>query len=688
MAVMLLRARSRTGHVLCSAKGGILTLSAYVGQARPFASTSQSGSGSADDVVHSLPLNLRVRNMLHTASQLFSPGAPLASPTWQARTESAAERLAEAARHRNAKRPLRIGIVGDVLTGTHTLIDLTLDDPMAEYARATKADADAALKGLQARRRKDNGQEQKGTAIRIRYGDEVFDGQGLVTLPAAWLRDNNIEFLELLQPADDALSHDKLYECDALFFVTDEVTLAAHSRFGADLRTGNVLRLLRYFAQKPGTRVLINHSGTQLMDPVSLEKGVKDAISDEAFAALSSQQVRSSGPVVIHASLELVRRANDALRQALAEAGPTTLSASAWDHFTTLFSSSGFADVRSAIARKDTNGETEPESAEADALRTATFVLRRALDQALFCIQADLEHAQHAQGAAEVLRRDVESERTKLFNSIFEPPDNQRLDQAAFHQRTGDRSRSVDAASKDAWGVVESTFSARLPWWKVLWKVDDVRAETEAAIERGFAKDLEQRLMVQTGRLVSVAERLQRRVRGLFHELDDAQARKATGEGQGQDGAMTRNPFTSPLLLNELRKYPLDAIEAKLQEDLLTQPITKRRAQLLTPGGPMGMLCRRAQRSTLATVGLTGSTGLFSLTGGLAGSPFGAEFPATLQLIAMQPSTAAASFAFVSVASLWVMQSRWTRAKRRFWRDWERITDGLDDDLQVRAQGE
>lgn len=527
----------------------------------------------------------------------------------------------------------------------------------------------------------------------IRYADYVEQTDEHSHIAHSFLREHNVEFLQLTGPLDHDYSRaaNDLYACDAIFFVTDDATLAAHARYEQRLEVDPTLRLVRQFANKPRTQVVVNHTGSQLTGAATLESGLASAIGEEALSALKLNKA-SSSPIV-HASFTLAKRANEALRQALRDAGPMAPPASAWDHFSTLYESSSFGEVRRSLlaAAEQPTSPSEPNAtAVVDiALLTSSFVLRRALEQALFLIWQDVEHAQQARGAAEVLSADTIAERERLHAAILASDanegDNVSVSSANLHKRAGDRSHTVDGASKDAWSLVERMFSSRLPWWKVLWKSDDVRAETENAVEGAFGKDLEQRLMLETGKLLGVAMRLQQRTRSLFRDLDDRHApAPSTTAGNAQE-TESRNPFASPLLLNELRKYSLNGVDAQLRADLLTRPILQRREQLLVRGGPVDVLCQRAQQAVLSSVGITGTAAFLSTTCGVAGSSVGSGLglPATLSIVALEPSTAGASFALATVFSAWLLQSRWTKAKRRFWRDWERIADGLDDDLKV-----
>lgn len=49
----------------------------------------------------------------------------------------------------------------------------------------------------------------------------------------------------------------------------------------------------------------------------------------------------------------------------------------------------------------------------------------------------------------------------------------------------------------------------------------------------------------------------------------------------------------------------------------------------------------------------------------------------------LETETAIGTGMFMSVFGVWWMVGRWEKAKRRWWRDWDRIGEGLERDLQV-----
>lgn len=522
--------------------------------------------------------------------------------------------------------------------------------------------------------------------------------EDVFSIPHSWLRTSNIEFVEILDPSTTSTTLDELYASDMILFVTDDLTLVTHHRRPHELALDSTLQLLRYFANKPGTCVLVNHTTTTMFESKEYDRGLENAIGAQAFSKIN-QNLRSHNTLshllpsnpVLHASFDLAVRANDALRQAvtLPDESRTSLigeKATAWANFSSLYSASGLGSVKAATEnvpiRAAFTMTNDGGNSEGATLQTTNYLIRQALDQALYGISAELDEVRQAQGAAQVLRDEVEAYEIKTKYHIFSLGREDAL--SPMHERAGDRSASVDAAAKDFRGYVEAAFAKRLPWWRILWKVDDVRAETEAAVDRSFAKDVERQMTFETGKMLNITERLEQRTSSVFKVLSpNSPTSYRPLDSLERDQGTFRSAFQSPILLNELRRHSRENVESKLKPDLLTRPIEERRNQLLNIGGPVDALCVKAQRGVLTTLSIIGTSGIASIVGALADGPFGAGLPSICSSIAMDSSSAIGLFALSTTFSIWLLQSRWTRAKKRFWRDWERIADGLDADLRV-----
>lgn len=124
---------------------------------------------------------------------------------------------------------------------------------------------------------------------------------------------------------------------------------------------------------------------------------------------------------------------------------------------------------------------------------------------------------------------------------------------------------------------------------------------------------------------------------------------------------------------------------------LLSSPIAQRRSQLLSPGGPLDALVRGGQKAVFQSW-LIGGTGVGISLLGLgtgAGLRLGLleHLPGfSLSSIAMEPSTSLALALFSVLLAAWRMQGRWAKEKKRFWKRWESIANGLEEDVQVQLR--
>lgn len=338
---------------------------------------------------------------------------------------------------------------------------------------------------------------------------------------------------------------DTLYACDALFFVSDTYALDERVRATPALRASTYLqpslRLLAHFADKPGTRLLVNRTAiagaedapdlSHVVDGLSSAESAEDgaldvaqaveaAVGHAAFSKLQRQAIATASPAlaaiasatdsapagIVPISAHAATRANEALRQALGPAPgpasePAAPAARLWDQFRTLYTASNLAGVRGLVRAPPLSKSGPPLSPSqrgaALALQTAGFVLRHAVDEATEAALAAQAELRRAEGQAAVLASDVDAILSSLSQRIL-PSDGVDSSEAvhaasgaATRRRAGDRSKEKRGVLADSQGEVERTLSARLQWWKLPVKVDDVRAETEAAVERSFASKLE-----------------------------------------------------------------------------------------------------------------------------------------------------------------------------------------------------
>lgn len=137
--------------------------------------------------------------------------------------------------------------------------------------------------------------------------------------------------------------------------------------------------------------------------------------------------------------------------------------------------------------------------------------------------------------------------------------------------------------------------------------------------------------------------------------------------------------FHSSVLENELSQLQTTPAYS-ITSHALTSPIHTRRAQLLYP---TNTLHSSAQRITIG-MGTSVLAGFSYAWAGWAeklGVLAGALAPG------LELETAVGTGMFISTFGVWWMVGRWEKAKKRWWRDWDRIGEGLERDLQVCING-
>ncbi|RDX47937.1 hypothetical protein OH76DRAFT_1405492 [Lentinus brumalis] len=266
-----------------------------------------------------------------------------------------------------------------------------------------------------------------------------------------------------------------------------------------------------------------------------------------------------------------------------------------------------------------------------DALATSRAVLRK----------AELE-ADAVLTATSALRSQMEEAKAKVHLEVF-----------GVEGKDGDEiAKAVAQAKKSVQPTMDS-----LQWYKLFWRVDDVREVIIAAVDRAWCRDLERKLVFHAGRLAALQTSFTEAANSLCRSFPPASA------------------YHSPVLHNSLARiasapsYPITAT-------VLTGPLHTRQSQLRFP---TERLHASAQR---AVVGMSGSVlGGF----GVAWAGWATE----LQLfgglidIGMSPETAlGVGMLGAAVGVRWAV-GRWEKAKRRWWKNWDRIGEGLERDLKA-----
>ncbi|KAG1870352.1 hypothetical protein C8R48DRAFT_80680 [Suillus tomentosus] len=206
---------------------------------------------------------------------------------------------------------------------------------------------------------------------------------------------------------------------------------------------------------------------------------------------------------------------------------------------------------------------------------------------------------------------------------------------------------------KEMKAVLES-----LTWLKMVWRVDEIDSLVSSALDRYWCRELENQLILQTGRLASTQASL---TSSTFSQL----AKLASPSPSPA--------FHSPILDNHLRQLTHSPTYA-LTPNTLTRPIQARRSQLTQH--TTTRLHRDAQNTVLGAFG-----GMFGGVGVAWWLAFGES---ALSIgTGSEAGTALGAGALAAVASIRWAVGKWERAKRKWIEDADRVGEGLKRDLKA-----
>ncbi|KAG2121347.1 hypothetical protein BD769DRAFT_1008458 [Suillus cothurnatus] len=207
--------------------------------------------------------------------------------------------------------------------------------------------------------------------------------------------------------------------------------------------------------------------------------------------------------------------------------------------------------------------------------------------------------------------------------------------------------------SKEMKALLES-----LTWLKMIWRVDEMDSLVSSALDKRWCRELENQLILQTGRLASTQASLTSFTFSQLAKLASSSSSPA---------------FQSPILDNHLRQLTHSPTYA-LTPDALTRPIQARRSQLTKH--TTTRLHRDAQNAVLGAFG-----GMF----GGAGVGWWLAFGESALNVGAgsEAGTALGAGALVAIASIRWAVGKWERAKRKWVEDADRVGEGLKRDLKM-----
>ncbi|KAF9227352.1 hypothetical protein BS17DRAFT_775358 [Gyrodon lividus] len=269
---------------------------------------------------------------------------------------------------------------------------------------------------------------------------------------------------------------------------------------------------------------------------------------------------------------------------------------------------------------------------------TALSQVHTALTASFRSVEGVEKEVNFVAGRLHNLRSEVKQIQVKAITEIF------------GEQGQADKvGKALSQGAKDMSAILDS-----FTFWKMVWRVDEIGALISAATQGLWCKELENQLILQTGRLEPTQRKLST---SAFNLLSSSQTYS----------------LRSPVLENRLHQLARSPAYT-LAPSTLTQPIHDRRNQLI-----QYTTTRLHQEAQSAVVGAFGGV----LTGAGLGwwLAFGGH---VLSLGAgTEIGTATGAGALLAVGSIRWGMGKWERAKRKWTRDAERIGEGLARDLKA-----
>lgn len=519
----------------------------------------------------------------------------------------------------------------------------------------------------------------------IQYGPGGWTADGAWTLPLSWLQ--GIELFECRDRVDDPDTYTELLACDAVFLVVRASALTCKNASAQ-----KILDLAHILAFKPHTTLLVDcdvdHAyGQQASLQWSLgAQAVCEAVPSRLLERLAAQQADVWHPAPEHGA-----------RGILSVQGVHFVSSTLAHHARSILPDQGLPEF-ARIFRASRFAALYPLFAKAYAPQTRIeYVTQLALHAATEADVAEKERLDAGAGWASILQANAEHDiritkaRLDLASDVSQPVSSQ----SSVRERRGDQSAKTRSRQADARALVATTLQMQFPWWRLLWRMDEMRLALTYAVGRSFGVQEETRLAYEAGRLRGDSSR---QTHTAHVALDDLRARNtsvrehlACADQPSLDTAMLRNALAS---------YDERHMGALLHAQCLSEPLLRRREQLLARNGPVDRLVSQSQKTVGTTYIGLGASYTISALGALAhASPTlwmdefatpmsealatsswipSIDIPSWSSLIAMTPTTAGGVALLASAAAAYYLQGRWTKLKRRFWHDWDRAVEAAE----------
>jgi hypothetical protein len=202
---------------------------------------------------------------------------------------------------------------------------------------------------------------------------------------------------------------------------------------------------------------------------------------------------------------------------------------------------------------------------------------------------------------------------------------------------------------------IQTVFDKRLQFYKLPFnKIDDISSELSLVISQTYLTDFEKHLLFSTGLFSSHSKELSNNLFDLLNKPPFS----------------NNHLLNSSVLENTISKslHPSPTSPTFIPPTSLSTPISSRRSQLVN--SPLSTLHRFTQKSLSKSL----SFSLISVVSAIG-----------LNLVhAVELSNCFAVGVLGSTLAVWNFQKSWEKGKKKFWREFERVSGGVSEDLGVK----
>lgn len=465
----------------------------------------------------------------------------------------------------------------------------------------------------------------------------------------------------------------RLLSCDKVGVVIGAQTLERH-----DGTLENILAYAEALGDKPGTTVLVDAYIPQTYGQPAA--AAWDRIADLAQKRIGTHFRALPQDAAPHVQL---------VSSNLALHARTLLGHEGFPEFSRHFQASRFAALHHAL--------TQPVAH----MQRIRYVAQTAFNAAMRAENDEALRLEAGAALAEVLH--ARTEHAIHTHTLRLAPPNDLPSHQPVLERSGSRSFRRRSMLADSRETVQQTLARSFAWWRLPWRVEELRLALSYAVGRSFGVQEETRLAYEAGRLrAEAAAQSEAAVR----TLDEVQ-RRSPPESLERGALADAPPLDSAVLRNAIASFDDRQMGPLLHAHCLSEPLVRRRQQLLARGGPLDRLVVKAQRAVATTYVGVGSAYTAAAIGALAhhvphpalapttklGEAWAASswvpdatLPPLTSLVEMAPSTAGGMALLATAAGAWFLQGTWARAKRAFWRDWDRTVEAVEREQKQTAE--